>query len=115
MPKAEPKEARDYFREKTKENLKGYLKRNKLLSDEKIEKVITNLDYLNMIFSKRKSGYDDLYLFDDAIMFATFKSKFIAELVSMRPDKENTEKLAKIYLGYLTDFYRDCGYYFKEI
>ena len=85
-----------------------------MFSDEKIEKVIRNIDYLNQIFAKRKSGYDDLYLFDDATMFGTMKSKFIPEFASSRPDKEKSEKLAKIYLGYLTDFYRDCGYYYKE-
>lgn len=114
LPKAEPTEVRDYYREETKKELRVYLRRCKLFSDEKIEKVIRNIDYLNQVFAKRKSGYDDLYLFDDATMFGTMKSKFITEFASSRPDKEKSEKLAKIYLGYLTDFYRDCGYYYKE-
>lgn len=114
MPRAEPKEVRDCFRQEVKQQLKVYLHRNKLLSDEKIEKVIKNLDYLNAEFAKRNSGYDDLYLFDDANMFNTMKSKFIPEFASKRPDYEKSEKLAKIYLGYLGDFYRDNGYYFKK-
>lgn len=112
FPKAEPTEVRDYYREETKKELRVYLRRSKLFSDEKIEKVIRNIDYLNQVFAKRKSGYDDLYLFDKATIFGTMKSKFIPEFASSRLDKEKSEKLAKIYLGYLTDFYRDCGYYY---
>lgn len=114
LPKAEPTEVRNYFREETKKELRTYLRRSKLLSDEKIEKVISNIDYLNQFFSKRKSGYDDLFLFDDATIFGSMKSKFIFEFVSSRLDREKADKLAKIYLGYLADFYRDCGFYFKE-
>lgn len=114
MPKAEPDEVRDSVRETVKNDLRAYLKRYKLCSDEKIEKIIKNIDYLNKIFSKRRSGYDDLYLFDDAAMFATMKSKFIPEFAKSTNDYEKNASLAKKYLDYLSDFYRDNGYYFKK-
>ena len=112
--KAEPQDAREYFRKQIRIEFRAYLHKNKLLSDEKIEKVFKNLDILNKAFSKRSSGYDDLFLYDDAALFGAVKCKFISEFANTRPDIENAEKLAKKYLDYLTDFYRDCGYYYKQ-
>lgn len=114
MPKAEPVEIRDYIRKQVKEEFSVYLSRHKLFSKEKIVKVIRNIDYLNSYFSKRRSGYDDLYLFDDALMFATMKSKFIPEFASKTNDFTKYSELAKKYLDYLSDYYRDCGYYSKN-
>ena len=114
MPKAEPKEVRDYFRDEVKKELRKYLFEKKLLAEEKIEKIMKNLDYLNQNFARRKSGFDDLFLFDNAVLFANAKSKFIREFVSSRADKEKAEKLARYYLDYLTEFYGVNGYYLKK-
>lgn len=114
MPKAEPKEVRDYIRNEFKKDFRKYISRHCLLTEDKVEKAIKNIDYLNNIFSKRRSGYDDLYLFDDALMFATMKSKFLPEFAKSTNDYEKYYKIAKKYLDYLSDFYRDNGYYSKN-
>lgn len=114
MPKAEPEEVRNFIRKNAKEDFRKYLVRYKLFSDEKIAKIIKNIDYLNNVFAKRHSGYDDLYLFDDALLFSTSKSKFIPEFAKTTNDYEKNSVLAKKYLDYLSDFYRDSGYYSKK-
>lgn len=116
MPAAEPIEIRDKIRGEVKDELRAYLSRHKLFSDEKVDTYIRNIDFLNGEFAKRKSGYNDLYLFDDANMYGTMKAKFLQELQSSPFGyKEKNMAIARRCLNSLTDFYRDNGYYNQEI
>ena len=108
-PKAEPVEVRNAVIKNVKEDFINYLKNDRNLIDAKVDKIIKNIDTLNLKFNKRNSGYNDLYLFSDKLMFACNKANFIKEITSKITSDKQIE-LIKYYLLYLTNFYNDRGY-----
>ena len=115
MPRAESSEIKEAVTAEVKEGLKIYLARKQLISSERIEKIMKNFDYINRLFQQMKSGYNDIYLFDDASMFGLMKNRFISDFSKkdISPDKKKTA-IVKRLLGYLADYYRDNGYYHKK-
>ena len=115
MPRSEPEEVREAITLEIQQGLKTYLAEKKSLSLERIQKVISNLDYANRFFHQMRSGYNNFYLIDSALMFSNMKAKFLTEYSKkdLSPGQRNTAVLKK-QLGYLNEYLREKGYYLEH-
>ena len=113
-PRAEPDEVRNWVIKETKQEFETYLKNVKQLDQPKTEFVLKNIDILNKFMAKQSSAYDNLYLIDDATTFGALKPKIIEGFASSSKDYEKYKAAATKFLGYLTSFFRDNGYYNKK-
>ena len=109
-PSAEPKEARDYFREKMVTRFVKTLKM-KSVSQSNIEVIMGNIKKINAHLAKISPGYDDFFLFDDNASFQNYKNREIEYAEKLYFNQPMNLKALKITLNFLDDFYRNMFFY----
>ena len=101
----EPEEIREYFKKQNTEKFRIYLAKVYGYSDERIDKVIKNIDFCSRhylpMFSK---SYDDFLLFDSPAVINNYIQKAI-----QAAEQENVAKITeqvKRYMMFLQGFYK---------
>ena len=104
-PLAETEEVRTEIKELRINQFREFLLKEKNLSEEKTEKVIKAFGPFNKLLNKIATSYDDLFLFDNTIVFSSYKSKLLASIPRYTTWSEGQIATANKYLDYLTSFY----------
>lgn len=111
-PSAEPKEAREYYRNKTISDFSNALKfRNK--PDERVAKIINNFTVINKILSSISGGFDDFFLFDDYYYFTNYKIKVHEAACKKFYGNQKNIDVVDNMLNYLDNFYKNRKFYEK--
>lgn len=111
-PSAEPKEVREYYRNKTIVEFSRALKfRNK--SDERISKIINNFAVINKILASVSGGFDDFFLFDDYYYFTNYKTKVHEAACTRFNGNHKNIDVVDNMLDYLDNFYKNRKFYEK--
>lgn len=101
---AEPPEIRDYFLRIRKKDFSAYLKGIYQYDDERIVKIISNIDFFSKNYlSKFSKSYDNLFLFDSGNTFYNYTEKLVCEIEKTGNEKQT--QLAKRYTIFLRKFY----------
>lgn len=109
LPKGEPKEVSEYFKNETITKFKEYLILIKDYSDKKIEVVFKLLNYLNdriCPIAFKNCGNNNLYVFLEYYSFFKVKSDLIEYLEFNFPNKLDVIKKYKFALELLDSFYK---------
>lgn len=101
---AEPPEIRDYFLKSRKKDFSSYLKGVYQYDDERIAKIISNIDFFSKNYlAKFSKSYDNLFLLDSEAVVYSYMEKLVSEV-----EKGGTEKQTKMvtrYVLFLKRFY----------
>ena len=105
-PVAEPEEVRTEVGKMRREEFKQFLISNCMKSEENASKIINNFESINKVLVKMNSSYDDFFLFDDPVMLATYKSKYLKDLNKYTSWDETKIQTVRRYLDYLTEYFK---------
>ena len=103
-PYIEPEEIVDYIEKETILKFKEFLYYKKYDQD-RIEKVVRNIKFLNKYLSKISKAYNNFYLFDNLQYLSNYKAKFFKDLSKVVEFNDKQIALCHKYLDLLTEFY----------
>lgn len=106
-PFSEPKDCKEYFKNKFKDEFSLLLKEKYFKDDISISKIFFNIDsYMNPILARLSKSYNDFMLFDSQLTFYNYYIKFLEEIESNPRYSEKNKTIMKRYLNYLKEFYK---------
>ena len=106
-PFCEPKDAKEFFKNKFKEEFSLLLKYNYHKDDISISKTLSNIEnYMNPILAKLSKSYNDFMLFDYYLTFIYYQIKFVEEIDSNLRYSDKNKIIMKRYLEYLKQYYK---------
>lgn len=109
MPRNEAKEVVDYYTQQTLIGFKGYLQMVTSFTDEKIDKIINALQYINDRLGEKifkRSGYNNFLIVDDYPIFCKMKTDTMNYISQKHYDKEAFVKKAAFAMSWLDKYYK---------
>lgn len=108
MPKAEPKEVKEELEREFKAGFYDYLLNNHNKTNKEIVEIINIIEFtLNPMLSNSKSGYNNLFLFDEQLAAYNYIKKLYNSVSKTMSIKERTPLLECMEL--LLDYYKEIG------
>lgn len=108
-PSSEPKEVREYFKNKTINGFKEYLS-SKFLTVDNINTIINNFNVFNKWLEKVSTGFNDFFLFNSLYYFQNYKNKTLEE-INKKNYQSALSKAATRSLNYLEEYYKNKNFY----
>lgn len=104
-PSSEPKPVREYIERVVKAAFRNFLINEKKKSEMSADNIIKSLETMNKVLAKMSPGYNNLFLFDTALVLSNYKSKLLHEhsKYCVWSDKQIT--IVKKCLDFYTEFF----------